>query len=308
MSCECAAAEKTWMQEQVKELKYQLNWGKQFAVWMVYQLWIPVVFAAANGYRVDKDIEAILQDAVLLKTLLFMPLQILQQLQRTHGHVKKTAEKSSFIEARIMKAVEPMTDATRIVGQDVCNYSADKGGRTWLIRRLRVHYESYMKANPCLKHKTTAELIWTFCCTEVLLRNCRDCIDDRLHYLKSEDGIPMPWGWVQYYKNMLKNFMLKFEFWEPMETAKQWEDMQNMEGNLQYEDGSCLERCWISQLMERKLEFVRFLEMNPEHREELLEGMPPLIQYFAAKVKPSPGQSAGDSFAENPGEDEKKAK
>ena len=192
MSChDSAATEQTWMQEKVEELKFQWNWGLKFAVWMLYQLWIPVVFAAVNGYRVDKGIEDILKDAVLLKALLFMPLQILQQMQRSHHHVKTTAEKSSYIEKRIMKAVEPMGDTTRTVGQDVVEFNADKGEPTWLERRLRDHYESYMKANPCLKSKATAGLVWTFVCTEVMLRNCRDCINDRLYYLKSEDGAQM---------------------------------------------------------------------------------------------------------------------
>ena len=283
------------MQEKVEELKFQWNWGLKFAVWMLYQLWIPVVFAAVNGYRVDKGIEDILKDAVLLKALLFMPLQILQQMQRSHHHVKTTAEKSSYIEKRIMKAVEPMGDTTRTVGQDVVEFNADKGEPTWLERRLRDHYESYMKANPCLKSKATAGLVWTFVCTEVMLRNCRDCINDRLYYLKSEDGAQMGYSWVQYYRNMMKNFKSKFEFWEPMEQPKCWEAMEAMSGDLQHEDGGYLERCWISQLLERKVEFMHFLKKHPEHREAMLADMPPLIQWFAERAG---GQSAGEKFEE----------
>ena len=96
---------------------------------------------------------------------------------------------------------------------------------------------------------------------------------------------------------MLKNFAMQFEFWEPMETAKQWKHMESMTGSLDLEDGGYLERCWISQLLERKVEFLNFLVNNPEHREEIMQGMPPLIQYFATEVQHSgEGQSAGERF------------
>ena len=116
-----------------------------------------------------------------------IPLQFWQfmnnEVQQSMGDILL---KCDFMERRLMKMQYSDGDVCRQVSSDVQSYNEKAKNPLWISRRLRVHYADWMQT--VIGGPTTLEMnafeVWSWVCTEVLLRYCRDVLAERWEYMK----------------------------------------------------------------------------------------------------------------------------
>ena len=212
-----------------------------------------------------------------LRALKF-PLELLQILKYDFQHYMQGCfEKLRYMERRQMCQGYGSGDICRIMRQDIEAYEATCGNRRWLQRRMRDHFEAWMKANEGLGDHMKERLrkIWSLVCTEVLLRACRDIAAERSAC--PEDGEQLKQdGEHKKRTRILKNLQIEWcEFWSPVK-VEDWSDVEDM---------ICqhyVEICLQSQLKERMEEFQEYAAKAGDagNVDYVFMGMPELVKSF----------------------------
>ena len=191
------------------------------------------------------------------------------------------------MEKRQMKENYSSGDTTRQVRADVEAYDSKQNNPKWLKRRLRAHFEDWMKANEGLADhsKKTLKEIWSLVCTEVQLRSCRDVAASRA--ARAEKGKATTVQVQQKEMWILENLQIQVGgmFWSPLK-KDEWQDIMGMSGEQHY-----VEICLGDQLMEREEELKAFASEanNATEMETIFAGMPELVKSFIQ----SSGSSSG---------------
>jgi len=273
------------MQGAVKLFKGEMERAAVFLKFMVKELWVAA--AVAGVLQLARGSGGMLEfvKGMLMVKAVVLPLQVWKWLQQDfQPTLEALLEKSCYMERRLMKAEMHGGDICRQVSQDVCSYEESCGNQLWLQRRLRDHYEAWMKANGGIADlKKKLVCLWSMVCTEVLLRNCRDIVAKRWSFM--EAGETMPQEKFSKHLKILRNLAIDFSsFWSPMD-EEAWGHLEALEPE------HYMETCLKSQLLERKLELVEYFQKAGDYVsiERMLVGMPELVKSFWQA-----SQSSGD--------------
>jgi hypothetical protein len=195
-------------------------------------------------------------------------------------------EKLNFMERRMMKQSYGTADICRQVCGDIGSYEAKQENRMWLCRRMRDHFEGWMKANEGLgdSEKMKLKKIWSLVCTEVMLRACRDIVAARSYHMEAGETME-PSKQVEHCR-MLENLQISWcTFWCCVQEGAGWEDVENLVCS------HYVEVCLQDQLVERKEELKDYAAnvKKPCSLDVLFAGMPALVWSFVQK----PGSSSG---------------
>jgi hypothetical protein len=273
------------------EVKEEFEAGWQFVKFILRELWWAAVLAAVfyyceGGTGGAKDIVK----ATFMIRFLKIPFEVLHIMKYDMQHyLQGILEKLSYVERRLMRENYGTGDATRQLGQDMEAYEPFFGNRRWLQRRLRSHFEDWMKAADTTftgmqgTIRQRLKMIWSMVCSEVQLRACRDIVASRAN--AAENGVQQKGEKVAKQMKILANLKIGWcTFWKPVK-EQDWHDMENLVPE------HYLELCLQSQLVERKEELQEIADnaKTDADKEALFVGMPDLVKSF---VKMS-GSSGG---------------
>ena len=274
------AAEVHGAVKMMKHLVLQLYWSSILAV----------VFQYCEGTL--GDIKVFVAYTVLLR-LVKMPFELQSMCKfEVLWYLKEILEKLNYMEKRQMKENYSSGDTTRQVRADVEAYDPKQENPRWLKRRLRVHFEDWMKANEGLADhsKKTLKEIWSLVCTEVQLRSCRDIAASRA--ARAQKGKATTAEVQQMEMWILENLQIQVGgmFWSPLQ-KDEWQDVMSMSGEQHY-----VEICLADQLVEREEELKTFASEanNATEMETIFAGMPELVKSFIQSSGSSSGQKKGD--------------
>ena len=264
----------------LKHLSLQLYWSAILAVFLQYSEGTLGDIKGFAGYTVGLR-------------LLKMPFELQLSLKSdVLWYLKEILTKLNCMEKRQMKENYSSGDTTRQVRSDVEAYDPKQENPRWLKRRLRSHFEDWMKANEGLADhsKKTLKEIWSLVCTEVQLRSCRDIAASRAARIKSgEDTTAEEQKWEMW---TLENLQIQVGgvFWRPLQ-KHEWQDILDMSGEQHY-----LEISLGDQLVEREEELKAFSSAakNTTEMETIFAGMPELVKSFIESSGSSSGMKKVD--------------
>ena len=167
---------KAWVQGEMRG-------AKQFLAFALQDTWWAAVLAA--GMQLlgggTGGVKGFAETMFFLRALKF-PEELLQILKYDFQYYMQACfEKLRYMERRQMRQGFGSGEICRIMGQEIEAYEATYENRRWLQRRMRDHFDAWMKANEGLGDHMKERLrkIWSLVCTEVLPRACRDIAAER---------------------------------------------------------------------------------------------------------------------------------
>ena len=274
------------MQEAVKLLKAELEAFVALLFFAAREMALVAALAGVMQYAVGSGGLLEFVKGMLILKAVILPLQVWRWLnQDFYETLWSLLEKSAYMEKRLMKSEMHAGDICRQISQDMEAYEDYFGNRLWISRRLREHYEAWMKASGGLGGSSMTKRLanlWSMVCTEVLLRNCRDIVGKR--WSCHEGGKAMAPERQKQHMKILKNLTMEFcSFWSPLD-KEGWGFVEALEPE------HYMETCLKSQLLERKIELQDYAEkVGDVVKETLFVGMPELVKSFMEK-----SQSSGD--------------
>ena len=265
--------------------KLEVHAGAAFLQWFVKDMWWAAVLAAvlaAVGFEGGTGGMWGLVQVMWMIRIMKLPLEMWRWVQTDlYDCLGGCLEKLSYMERRLMKDNYGTGDICRILGQDMEGYNEVCGNRRWLQRRMRDHFEAWMKVGSGLGDTTKKgflKSLWSMVCSEVQLRFCRDIVGARAHAV--ENGVQRKPEKVAKEMKTLENLKVTWcDFWQPLQD-KQWTEMETSEAS------HFLEMCLQSQLCERKEELHEYAgkALTEKDMKALFEGMPDLVKCWVEKA------------------------
>ena len=281
------AVEKMWktVQDEWKKVKEFVKMlVKEMRACVVLAVVVVAIAGTEEGDDVKMLLLKILKYSYMMK-LAVLPLQLWNWLgYMQYYYLGGILQKCNYMERRLMNMQCNDGDICRQVQADMVEYDEDKKGTPrWMCRRLRKHYGEWMKATgagPVAgRLQDGVNPLWSWVCTEVQLRYCRDVIAARWTCMEKKSE--MSEKTKAEHERVLKNMQMEaIEFWMPL-TTDEWREMEAMQ------PGQFMEKTLQSQLVERMQELQKYADDARNDMKEpgvklqkLLAGMPNLAASF----------------------------
>ena len=182
----------SWLKYMKEETQYLWKYTEDLVKFAVLQTWWTWILVSMWRVHVKQPVESLesfrdmLVQVMIMKGAVAM-LQVMKKLQAMCEQVKKILEKTSYIERRLEMGGR-IADKARTLDQDLETYDAIKGGKVWLERRLRDQFAEFFQSRAGITEGIMT--LWSLICTEVVLRKCRDYMQERVLCVESaaQDG------------------------------------------------------------------------------------------------------------------------